>query len=98
MSDMIFKGNGPPLEDQYYEGSPCMVCIHLITAGDQRGFGWKCKAYPVEIPESIVNWQDSHAENRPFDRGFKFESEEMEYEDGSIWVYTWDHGIVKKEQ
>ena len=51
----------------------CGFCRHLEHLGNQDGTGWKCRAFPDEIPWSIVNRDgENHTQHIPGDHGFLY--------------------------
>lgn len=51
----------------------CASCRHVIKMGSLDGLGWTCKAFPDEIPVTIVDGTDDHTQHYPGDHGVRFE-------------------------
>lgn len=75
---------------------PCMYCIHLLEIGrlGSNPTGWKCKAYPNEIPDIILNKTISHDHHQMNDNDHNYESKVYEDEQGKYKI-TWDRAIVE---
>lgn len=75
---------------------PCMYCVHLLKIGSigSRPTGWKCKAFPGEIPDIILNRKISHAHSLPNDHGYTYESKVYEDEQGKYQI-TWHRAFIE---
>lgn len=52
---------GSKLNDSIVGGMPvCMNCEHMLEIGLLDGTGWTCKAFPKEIPPSILKGITDH--------------------------------------
>ena len=81
-SEMIMPGGTPG----------CGFCKNLTHLGNQDGTGWKCLAFPDEIPWSIVERdEENHTRHIPGDHGFLYSPRVIVPEGKKIGYYfDWD--------
>lgn len=74
---------------------PCFHCKNLVSTGNQfEPAGWTCKAFPTEIPYSILTRRNPHTAPYPSQVGDYLFDPEIYTEEGSgrEWHYTADAG------
>ncbi len=53
--------------------TPCLRCRHLYLEADAHGYLYHCKAFPIKIPEEILQGDNPHIAVYPGDNGIIFE-------------------------
>jgi hypothetical protein len=85
------------LEGIPMEGPICRFCRHVTQYGKMDGIGWKCKAYPLEIPMEIVTGEKSHEKPITYDKGYQFESVVLPIR-GKKYQVRWDTTIYEVKE
>lgn len=65
---------------------PCAYCKHLVQTGTLQSLtGWTCKAYPLEIPYTILQRYLKHDFETPGqEEGFVYEPETYDFTAGKF--------------
>jgi hypothetical protein len=80
-----------------FDMPPCMSCKHLLHVGTQDlTSGWTCKAWPTEIPWSILTRERKHDVVVPHTQegDYVFDSHLIDFPDGTVRKEDWDGKLI----